>query len=223
MIVTLIFAAAAALCWLGGWKFTLSIFKNKDVKLSKKKKIMLEIVSAVILEVIAVVLALLLVRPGYMSFFEALRSELVICTLLFAGIIDFKLMIIPNKLTLFLLAASVLAYAAELLLVQSGIMVILTDALLGCAVCFVIFLVGKMISRKGMGMGDIKLAAVMGFALGINSALGCLLWAMIIASVTGIILMAAKKLKTKSKMAMAPFFFAGTVVGHIMLALGGLV
>lgn len=223
MIGVLIFAGIAALCWFGGWKFTLDLFKKKEVKLSKNKKIALMAGSAVILEAISAALALLLVRTGYMGFFEALRSELVMCALLFAGIIDFKLMIIPNKLTLFLLVVCVFVYAVEFILVQSGIEIIALDALLGCAVCFVIFFIGKMISRKGMGMGDIKLASVMGLALGLNSALGCLLWAMIAASITGIILLLTKKRKVKSKMALAPFFFVGTVAGHIMLALGGLV
>lgn len=221
MIETVSFAVIAALCWLVGWKFTLSLFKKKEVELPKKKKIVLEIISGVLLEALAAALALVLVKSGTLSFFEALRSELVMCALLFAGLIDFKLMIIPNVLTLALLAATVLSYAIEFIINSSGISVIALDALLGCAVCFVIFFVGKMISRKGMGMGDIKLAAVMGLALGLSSSLACLLWAMIIASVTGIILLLTKKMKTKSKLAMAPFFFAGTVVGHILLAVGG--
>lgn len=223
MVEIISYTVLAALCWFGGWKFSLCVFKKKEVELSKKTKIIIEIASALILEAMAVVMALLLVKTGTLSYFEGLRSELVLCALLFAGLIDFKLMIIPNKLTLALLAAVVVAYAVELIISQKYIIQILTDALLGCAVCFVIFFIGKMISRKGMGMGDIKLAAVMGLALGLNTALGCLLWAMIAASLTGVVLLISKKLKAKSKMAMAPFFFAGTVIGHIVLSLGGTV
>lgn len=215
------YTVLAALCWFGGWLFTLKLFKKKEVELSNKKKIVLEIISGLLLEALAVGLALLLVKTGILSYYEALRAELVMCALLFAGLIDFKLMIIPNKLTLALLITTVIAYAVEFILNSRFIISTALDALLGCAVCFVIFFVGKLISRKGMGMGDIKLAAVMGLALGLNSSLGCLLWAMIIASVTGIILLLTKKMKTKSKLAMAPFFFAGTVVGNIMLAVGG--
>lgn len=221
MIEIVSYTVLAALCWLGGWIFTLRLFKKKEVELSKKKKIVLEIVSGILLEALAVALALFLVNVGILSYFEALRAELVMCALLFAGLIDFKLMIIPNKLTLALLITTVIAYAVEFILNSNFITSTALDALLGCAVCFVIFFVGKLISRKGMGMGDIKLAAVMGLALGLNSSLGCLLWAMIIASITGIILLLTKKMNTKSKLAMAPFFFAGMVVGHIMLAVGG--
>ncbi len=223
MTEVLIFAGLAAACWFGGWKFTLALFKKKEVELSGGKKAALETVSAVLLEAIAAVLALALVRTGQTDLFEAIRSELVICALLFAGLIDFKLMIIPNKLTLFLLAVCALVYGVEFVLDKSSFGIIALEALLGCAICFVIFFIGKMISRKGMGMGDIKLAAVMGFSLGMNSALACLLWAMIAASVTGIVLLVSKKMKASSKMAMAPFFFVGAVAGHIMLALGGLV
>lgn len=220
MIGALIFAATAALCWFVGGKFALYIFKKKEVELSKKKKLVIGVCSFVLLES-ASVLCSLLVRYGLLNFFEALRSVIAICALLFAGIIDFKLMIIPNKLTLVLLAINVVIYAAEFILMPSEIALTATEALLGCAVCFVIFFIGKMISRKGMGMGDIKLVAVLGLALGLNSALGCLLWATILASITCIVLLIAKKLKSKSKIALAPFFFLGTVVGHIMLLVGG--
>lgn len=211
----------AALCCVGGWFFTLNIFKKKEIEFSGKKKIAFETASAVLLEAMAVVISLFLAGTGILNIYEALRSVLVICALLFAGLIDFKLMIIPNKLTLFLLTATVIVYAAELIISQKYIITVLTEALLGCAVCFLIFFIGKMISRKGMGMGDIKLTAVMGLALGLNTALGCLLWAMIIASIMGIVMLISKKLKAKSKMAMAPFFFVGTIVGHIVLSLGG--
>lgn len=229
-IYTAILAAVAALCWLGGWKFMLHLFKTKEkdkddgktVILSKKASMVLAVCSAVLLEALAAMFGLILVRIGSMTFFEALRALLVLCVLLFTAVIDFKLMIIPNVLTLFLLAVSVVTYIIEFIISPDGIMLTGLDALLGCAICFVIFFIGKMISRKGMGMGDIKMAAVMGLALGLNSALGCMLWSMIIASVTGIILLATKKMKTKSKIAMAPFFFAGTAAGHIMLAIGGL-
>lgn len=216
-------AVLAALCCVGGCILTLSIFKKKEVEFVGKKKVAFEAASAVLLEAMAVVIALFLVQRGILSIYEALRSVLVICALLFAGLIDFKLMIIPNKLTLALLAAVVATYAVELIISHKYIIQVLTDAFLGCAVCFAIFFIGKMISRKGMGMGDIKLAAVMGLALGINTALGCLLWAMVFASLTGIVLLISKKVKAKSKMPLAPFFFAGTVVGHIVLSLGGTV
>lgn len=221
MIEILSCAILAALCWVGGRFFTQSVFKKKEVDFSGKKKIAFEIASAVLLEALAAGIALCLVGTGILNIYDGLRSVLVISALLFAGLIDFKLMIIPNKLTLVLLGATVIVYAVELIITQKYIMHVLLEALLGCAVCFVIFFIGKLISRKGMGMGDIKLAAVMGLALGLNTSLGCLLWAMIIASISGIVLLISKKLKAKSKMAMAPFFFAGTVVGHIVLSLGG--
>ncbi len=221
MAATISYTVLAALCWLGGWKYMLSVFKKKEAELSKKRKIILEISSGVLLEALAVLLALALENAGIMGYFEALRSVLVICALLFAGIIDFRLKIIPNKLTLTLLILTAIAYAVEFICYQDHIVVDAVNALLGCAVCFMIFFIGRVISRKGMGMGDIKLTAVMGLALGLSNALGCLLWSLIAASVTGIVLLIAKKLKTKSKMAMAPFFFAGTVVAHIILSVGG--
>lgn len=221
MLGAVIFAAVAIVCWFAGWRFTLWLFKKKEVGIPRKPKLALEIGSGVLLAGIAIAFALLFVKGGIMDPFGALRSELVLCALLFAGLIDFKLMIIPNKLTLVLLGASVLTYIAEFILFPNAIAIVAAEALLGCAVCFIIFFIGRLISRRGMGMGDIKLASVMGLSLGMNNALGCLFWAEILAAITGIILIATKKKKTKSKIAMAPFFFAGVTAGHIMLLAGG--
>lgn len=224
LIAALIMAAIAALCGCGGWAFMIWLFKDKEVELSKRRKTILIAVSAVLFLAMALLLYAGMSDDASTtySFFEAVRALIVICGLFFAGYIDYKLMIIPNKLLGVMLAAGLVSYGVEFILYPDMVYYEIPTALLGCAVCFVIFLVGKLIAKKGMGMGDIKAVAVVGVMLGIESALGCMLWSMIFAAVASLVLLIAKKANTKSKIAMAPFFFFGTVTAYSILALGGI-
>lgn len=216
-IVSLLICAAACV-W--GSTYVFGYLKRGDKELCKKHKLLISVGGAVIFAAVAVLFPLL-ISGADMPQAAIFRAMILIYFLYFIAIIDFRLKVIPNPVLLIMLCVMVPCYLAELLLDPGGIKLSITTGLLGGAVCFVIFLVGKLISRKGMGMGDIKLAAVMGLYLGIDSALGCLLWATVFGAVTGGCLMIAKKVNSKTKIAMAPFFFAGVLMGHIMYIISG--
>ena len=171
----------AAGCCVGGWFFTRWYLNKNKSEFKKIKKLPLLITASGI-----IFLAVSVLFP-----------------------IDYKLHLIPNKLLLILLGIAGLSYGAEAFIdfpafQSEGIM-----ALIGCAVCFVIFFVGKLISRDGMGMGDIKLSALIG------------LWSLMLAAVTGAVLMISKKANRKTKLPFAPFFFMGAMVSHIIFIITG--
>ncbi len=217
-IISLLIGAAACV-W--GSRYVFGYLKREDKELCKKHRILISAGGGVLFAAVAVLFPLL-ISGADMSVTAVFRAMILIYFLYFIAIIDFRLKIIPNCMLLIMLGVMVPCYLAELILVPGSIRLSITAGLLGGAMCFVIFLVGKLISRKGMGMGDIKLAAVMGLYLGIDNALGCMLWAMIFGAVTGVVLIASKKLKPKSKIAMGPFFFAGVLMGHIMYIISGI-
>lgn len=208
----------AILCCGCGFFITYNIFKSKEKPLSKKQSIILTAAASVI-SLSAAIFFPMLVSFDDMNPFQMLRALSLLYFLIFIGLADFKFMIIPNKMLLIMLALGIASYAAECIVYSSEITAIATSALLGLAICFIIFYIGKLISRKGMGMGDIKLAAVIGFFMGLDMAIGILFWTMILSALTGIVLIIAKKAKGKTKIPLAPFFFLGTIVSYILYAI----
>lgn len=216
-------ALVAVVCCVGGWLFTKWYLKKNKSGLNKIKKLPLVIAASGVLFAAIAAAFPMFITDEDMSMYLLFRAMTLIDLLFFAALIDYKLHLIPNMLLLILLACGAVNYGTIAFLDFSLFRYEIIMALLGCAVCFIIFLIGKLISHNGMGMGDVKLAAVIGFMLGLDSTIGCLVWSLVIGAITGVVMMIAKKANRKTKLPFAPFFFVGTLLSHIIFIVSGLV
>lgn len=98
------------------------------------------------------------------------------------SLIDYKTQIIPDGLV-GVIAVSGALY--NLLYVPQGVV----DMLFGAAVGFVVMLLIFIISRGGMGGGDVKLSAAVGLWLGVEGTLLFLLLAFIMGGVISLLLL----------------------------------
>lgn len=121
---------------------------------------------------------------------------------------DMKLRLIPNRLTIPAIAFA-LAWSAAVRVPQ------LTSSLLGLAIAGGLFLVIALLSRGGMGGGDVKLAAAVGAFLGLKYSLLGLFLAFIFGALVGIILMALGKKKRRDYLPFAPFIAAGCLAAML--------
>lgn len=81
----------------------------------------------------------------------------------------------------------------------------------GLIVSFPIWLIYFISKERAMGLGDVYLAAIMGFLLGWEKGLLALYVAFITGAIFGLILIAIKNKKLKSKVAFGPFLVIGTI------------
>ncbi|MBS4191470.1 prepilin peptidase [Bacillus sp. FJAT-49705] len=88
------------------------------------------------------------------------------------------------------------------------------DSLLGAAVGFILLLLIAVISKGGMGGGDIKLFAVLGFVLGIKLVLLSFFIATLYGALFGVIGLILGKLKRKKPIPFGPFIAAGTLTAY---------
>jgi len=95
---------------------------------------------------------------------------------------------------------------------QAGIQAIGTSVLSGLAVTFPIWLIYFISKERAMGLGDVYLSAIMGFLLGWKAGLLALYISFITGAIFGLLLIAIKNKKFKSKIAFGPFLVIGTVV-----------
>jgi leader peptidase (prepilin peptidase)/N-methyltransferase len=89
------------------------------------------------------------------------------------------------------------------------------SALLGGAVGFIIMLLPYLISRGGMGAGDVKLAGFMGLVVGFPQILAALLVGIIIGGIVAILLLLFRLRKRKEAIPFGPFLAVGAVVALI--------
>ncbi|GAA5416239.1 type 4 prepilin-like proteins leader peptide-processing enzyme [Paraliobacillus ryukyuensis] len=141
-----------------------------------------------------------------------LQFELIIALLLssMCAIIlvsDIRYMIIPNKILLFFLPLFILLRAIN---PPHPWWSPLAGALIGFVVVFVIILV----SKGGMGAGDMKLLAVLGIVLGYKGILLTFFLATLLGAIITLILLLLKKVQRKTPVPFGPFICMAACVTY---------
>ncbi|MFZ5651432.1 MAG: prepilin peptidase [Bacillota bacterium] len=150
----------------------------------------------------------LLVFYSFGAEIDLIKYLFLTALMIAVAFIDLDHYIIPNRLVLAGLIAG------SLFIPLTGEPPLL-DALSGvlAASGFLLFL--YLVSRGGMGMGDIKLAAVIGIFLGWPMSLFAVFSACFLAGILGIALIATGVKKRKDPIPFGPFLAAGTFITSI--------
>lgn len=152
---------------------------------------------------------------GY-HWLKILRYLTIMYGLLLLAVIDAREKIIPNS------ALALLAGFRLILLLGDGLVYpelaaeIMLSAGAGLAGGGILFLAAGLAVRKGLGMGDVKLVAVMGFYLGFKVLMSSLVITLTLTVLAGTGLLLLKKLSLKSELPFAPFAAAGTLMALLM-------
>lgn len=121
--------------------------------------------------------------------------------------IDLKEMIIPDSLVLCVLVLSIIHKAINYFLY--GISPNLVGSILGLLVAGGLFLAIVIISRGGMGGGDVTLIGALGFVLGVKYILLNVFLSFIIGAIISMVLLAAKIKTRKDPIPFGPFIVLG--------------
>ncbi|NLB09803.1 MAG: prepilin peptidase [Clostridiaceae bacterium] len=172
-------------------------------------------------------------------------TMLLLLTLSMA-VVDARLKIIPNRFLLVAAAARAALYIPELL--PNKAMSILADFtscpdsdnftcaagaagqnlnaffqsvcsdLVAALLLGVVFLIVAHISRYQLGMGDVKLFALMGFYLGLRDAGLAIFCSFVVSGLTAVLLLLCKKRRVSDRMAFAPCVFLGLFAYSLLTA-----
>lgn len=144
--------------------------------------------------------------------FKGLYLLLILLVASCAFYIDARNRVIPNELVLSILVLSAAFGLAGAIHFQ------IWQSLLGLVVCFVIFFLPSLFGKQ-VGAGDVKLAAAMGFALGLTGslyAIACMGALVLLYTFLDNRLPLAERLK--AMIPMGPFLALGLVAVSIILA-----
>lgn len=133
-----------------------------------------------------------------------------------AALTDFKRCKIPNVLIAAGLVSRAVMYAAELFLTGEYFTDILKNDALGFAIGFIMLFVIAVITKGGIGFGDVKLFGVIGLMAGSGGVFAVLFLSLLFSSICSVALMLLKKKTLKSSVPMAPFIYMGLVAVIIL-------
>lgn len=164
-----------------------------------------------IVEVITGVIFIIVIKDG--PYIESLTRSVLILSILSCLIVifvsDFKYHLISDYILLALFVFSVLYHLA----INFNLFQLISIYFLsGLIVALPIFLIYFLSRERAMGLGDVFLAANMGFLLGWEAGFMALYIAFITGAIFGLIIILLKHKKLKSKIAFGPFLVIGTVV-----------
>ena len=151
------------------------------------------------------------------SFFNSLRYLIFEYVMFLTAAIDFKQKKIPNELIFFIIAERVVFFIPEFFMYPDEIVSLLISSFSGMLTCGMMMLICRIISRKGIGAGDVKLFAAAGFMTNLYGAVNILFYSLLVASAVSIFLLLFKKAKANSTVPMAPFIFAGTIFYIVLM------
>jgi leader peptidase (prepilin peptidase)/N-methyltransferase len=162
-----------------------------------------------IVELLTAVLAVAVVLVKH-SAHDIVLGLVLVATLVPIALIDFDRRIIPNKITL---PAAVLALLLGLALKPAGV----PEQLIAGLAAGGFLLVFALAYPRGMGMGDVKLAAVLGLFLGRTAAVA-LLAGVLAGAIVGVIVMARLGVKEGRKTAVpfGPFLALGGIIALLV-------
>lgn len=136
---------------------------------------------------------------------EFIIAILFISLLVIITVSDIHYMIIPDQVLLFFLIVFIVTRLIQPLSPW-------WDALLGAAIGFLILYLLAIVSRGGMGGGDIKLFFVLGLILGTKATLMTLFLASMIGTVFGLIMILVRGYQKRMPIPFGPFIAIGAVL-----------
>lgn len=210
----------ALLFTFGGGYGTVQYLRGQEIALKKRRLWLYGAVTLVFFVGFSVFFAKA-ANPAEYSVFYLIRHLCAVYSVYFIAYIDFRLMIIPNRYLLGMLALYLAILIAEAIAAPERFLPTAILSLIGAAIGGGVFLFGRILSRSGMGMGDVKLMFVLGLYLGLYGVVGVIFWSLLASVIGGVALMIFKKKKLKEKLPMGPFFLMGTLIGVSLFVLNG--
>jgi prepilin signal peptidase PulO-like enzyme (type II secretory pathway) len=156
--------------------------------------------------------ALPIASAGQSGAAALLRFEALAVFGYIASVYDIKERRIPNLCVLLMIGAWTAMVVPQLFYDTSGALSELIDSAMGFASAGALFLLVYLVSRKGLGGGDVKFMAAAGLYLGFQRVPPAILYGSILSAIVGGILILAKRIGRKDPIPLAPFLYIGILL-----------
>ena len=130
----------------------------------------------------------------------------------FVALSDIKTKTISNSIILLMLGAWVIVMVPKLFMDTYIGVLLLKNAILGFLIGGGLFLVVYIVSKKGLGGGDVKFMAAAGLYLGLRAVFSAMFFGTCLAAITGLILILLKRIGRKDTIPLAPFLYIGILL-----------
>ncbi len=153
---------------------------------------------------------------NYSDFIGAAKLTTLVVLLAPIAYIDLKSKKIPNILLLSGLFTRAVFYIIEFLKYNKTIADILLSDLKGLILGGGIFLIVALVAKNSIGMGDVKMFAVIGVFCGYSGTMTVIILSLFLCFAAAIIMLLLRRKNMKDSLPLAPFVFIGTFLAMIL-------
>ena len=146
------------------------------------------------------------------SWINVTKMLVTILCLAGAGCMDLREHRIPNIFPMILSVAGVILLTLGSVLQQQGATSYWVSSMFATVVCGLGFSLIYLLTRQGIGLGDIKLICAMAIVGGVQMICGSLFFAVLLCAVVSVVMVLWKKMNLQGVLPFGPFLFMGYVV-----------
>lgn len=201
MWIAALFIVTETALVLSGWR-VYGVDSGKDALPGKKAGLV------AVAAIMTSVFNILMLQKDY-SMLTRLNLGCIYTLLGTVALVDFRTHRIPNRLVLAGMAARTALLAADIYMDRDSAMGLALFALVGLAFGLGVMLLLSLLTRRGIGYGDVKLFSFIGYSLGFIDTYNVLFYSALYAAAAGIYLTAVKKQGRRTRIPFAPFIFFG--------------
>ena len=148
----------------------------------------------------------------YICYSDWFRFIFALALLKYASVIDWKTHKIPNMVSGLMLAAAFCADAVDCFSGRPSAGAWILSSLIAAFIVFIFFVFCRLVSKGGIGFGDIKLVTVLALICGFRGIIYVLVFSEISALLAATAALLLKKMSLRDGMPFAPFFLAGFII-----------
>ena len=220
-IVTVLYSVALIVASFFYLKARYHLCENENIRDVARKNINYIILTVAVFIVISVIEVMYALKHNIYSLPVLMKWSTLFWGIYLLAKVDYHEKKIPNKIVLVLLILRIAFLIYEVLSNLEFWKNVLVYPLLGAAIGGMIMAVAMLISRKGVGMGDVKMFIIIGAFVGSTEILATMFYTFLISAIGGICLLVTKKAGLKDSIPMAPFACAGVALEYLLLMIGG--
>ncbi len=191
--------------------------KDKDKLLSLIKKNIKTLLYNLLFMAVMIALSVVLVKVYTINtLIDNLKVITLLAVLVTVAMTDIRRQIIPNKVILVALVIRVGYAVAEFITLGQGYFTILKSDLWSLMFPLVMFVMGALVMKNSIGMGDIKLVLIMGLYQGLTGVISSLFFSLLATFFVAVAMLITRKKSKKDSIAFAPSVLFGTAVSMFM-------
>ncbi len=188
----------------------ITMFLNKIKELDLKQWIL------IIVAVVFASFSAFWVQHYNITWISVVKIFIAVEMLMSAMIVDMYIKKIPNVLVVSVYILRCALFIPEYIFFKDNFLATLIGSLIGFAVSFIVFYLLSLVTKGGIGMGDVKLISAMGCLVGIGGTFYSLFYGMFVCMITAICFLVSKKRKLKDHFPFGPFIFFGFIAAILL-------